>query len=165
MVFESTVVYQRIRSMSELRKMAPKAYPINVYRGGAWISVPTSALLPGDICSLCTLGLLKDVRAKTTRTKTKKKIVRSQEDRAVPADMLLLGGSCIVNEAMLTGESTPQIKEPITERAPQDTLDIINRDKAHIVFGGTKIVQSMSTSADGSTGRSYPSNQVFFVKN
>lgn len=59
MVFESTVVYQRIRSMSELRKMAPKAYPINVYRGGAWISVPTSALLPGDICSLCTLGLLK----------------------------------------------------------------------------------------------------------
>jgi len=75
--------------------------------------------------------------------------------------MLLLGGSCIVNEAMLTGESTPQIKEPITERAPQDTLDIINRDKAHIVFGGTKIVQSMSTSADGSTGRSYPSNQVF----
>lgn len=32
------------------------------------------------------------------------------EDKSVPADMLLLAGSAIVNEAILTGESTPQWK-------------------------------------------------------
>ena len=34
----------------------------------------------------------------------------SGEDRSVPADMLLLAGSAIINEAILTGESTPQWK-------------------------------------------------------
>ena len=32
------------------------------------------------------------------------------EERTVPADMLLLAGSVIANEALLTGESTPQWK-------------------------------------------------------
>lgn len=35
---------------------------------------------------------------------------QSGEDRSVPADMLVLAGSAIVNEAILTGESTPQWK-------------------------------------------------------
>lgn len=32
------------------------------------------------------------------------------EERTVPADMLLIAGSAIANEALLTGESTPQWK-------------------------------------------------------
>ncbi len=67
------------------------------------------------------------------------------------ADMLLLAGTCIVEEAVLTGESTPQWKQPVPAAAaagqpgnglapPSDRLSI-KRDKAHVLFGGTKILQ------------------------
>jgi P-type E1-E2 ATPase len=55
-----------------------------------WVKIPGTELLPGDIVSI----------GRST----------SGEDRSVPADMLLLAGSAIVNEAILTGESTPQWK-------------------------------------------------------
>jgi manganese-transporting P-type ATPase len=54
-----------------------------------WVKIPGTELLPGDIVSI----------GRST----------SGEDRSV-ADMLLLAGSAIVNEAILTGESTPQWK-------------------------------------------------------
>ena len=66
----------------------------------------------------------------------------------VPADMLLLAGSCIAEEAVLTGESTPVWKTPIGavsddggEAAAKSEVDPmarlnINRDKNHVLFGG-----------------------------
>ena len=75
------------------------------------------------------------------------------EEKVVPADLLLLAGTCIVEEAVLTGESTPQWKLPITKPAdkpsngkktstlsPEEILNI-TRDKQHVLFSGTKVLQ------------------------
>ena len=75
------------------------------------------------------------------------------EDQVVPADLLLLAGTCIVEEAVLTGESTPQWKMPIPKpvekpanghkEAQPETDDRLNitRDKQHVLFSGTKVLQ------------------------
>lgn len=98
--------------------MSIKPYPINVYRTNKWSVIQTDELLPGDIVS----------------------VVRQKDDSPVPGDMVVLDGSCIANEAMLSGESTPQLKEPITGREPEDVFSYVE-DRNNILFGGTKVLQ------------------------
>jgi len=105
--------------MTELRNMSPKAYEVQVYRSKKWVQISTADILPGDIIS----------------------IVRSQNDATVPCDVVMLSGTCIVNEAMLTGESTPQLKENIASRKPDEVLNFLT-DKIYIVSSGTKVVQT-----------------------
>ncbi|GBG89136.1 hypothetical protein CBR_g48843 [Chara braunii] len=122
LLFESTVVKSRIRTLMELRQVAVDKQSLLVYRGGKWVRLSGIALLPGDIVSL----------GRTT--------AQGSEERTVPADMLLLAGTVIANEALLTGESTPQWKVPVTGRDPTERL-AVKRDKTHVLFGGTKILQ------------------------
>ncbi|KAI9339089.1 hypothetical protein BDR26DRAFT_862609 [Obelidium mucronatum] len=117
-VFESTVVLQRLKNLQEFRAMSIQPYPIYVYRNKTWKQIQTDELLPGDICS----------------------ILRSVDDCPVPADMVVIDGSCIANEAMLSGESTPQLKESIAIRDSTDVFDM-DVDKNQVLFGGTKILQ------------------------
>ncbi|KAK9718854.1 putative cation-transporting ATPase 1 [Basidiobolus ranarum] len=119
LVFESTVVFQRLKTLKEFRSLSMQPFKIHARRNGRWIEVQSDELIPGDLCS----------------------IVRSTEETAVPCDMILVDGSCIVNEAMLSGESTPLLKESISLRNPEDVLDMELTDKNHMLFGGTKILQ------------------------
>ncbi|CAG8559023.1 16624_t:CDS:10, partial [Cetraspora pellucida] len=118
-VFESTVVFQRLKTLAEFRTMSIKPYQIHVRRNRRWTPTDSDQLLPGDLVS----------------------IVRSKEDSGVPCDMILLQGSCIVNEAMLSGESTPLLKESIALRDGNDELDMNGIDKNSMLFGGTKVLQ------------------------
>ncbi|KAJ2495581.1 putative cation-transporting ATPase 1, partial [Coemansia sp. RSA 2049] len=118
-VFESTLVFQRLRTLNEFSTLSMHPYRIQAFRNGAWNEVGTEALCPGDIIS----------------------VIRSQDDSGVPCDVILLEGSCIANEAMLSGESTPQLKEPIQLRDGADILDMEGEDKNSMLFGGTKVLQ------------------------
>ncbi|RKP11851.1 E1-E2 ATPase-domain-containing protein, partial [Piptocephalis cylindrospora] len=119
-VFESTVVMQRIKTLTEFRTLSLKPFPIRTYRAGTWVEVSSEDLLPGDICS----------------------VVRSKGEMAIPCDMILLDGGCIANEAMLSGESTPQSKESVRLRPSTDLFDMADgADRIHVLFGGTKVLQ------------------------
>ncbi|PKA61130.1 putative cation-transporting ATPase [Apostasia shenzhenica] len=120
-LFESTMVKSRLKTMTELRRVRVDGQTLMIYRCGKWVKLSGTDLLPGDIVSIGRSN-------------------QNGEDKSVPADMLLLAGSAIVNEAILTGESTPQWKTSIAGRAAEETL-AAKRDKNHILFGGTKILQ------------------------
>lgn len=117
--FESTVVWQRQRTLNEFRGMSIKPYDIWVFRLGKWTEVQTDALLPGDLVS----------------------VGRTKEDSGVACDMLLVEGTAIVNEAMLSGESTPLLKDSIQLRPSDAVLDTEGLDKNAFLWGGTKVLQ------------------------
>jgi cation-transporting ATPase 13A3/4/5 len=56
----------------------------------------------------------------------------------MPCDLVLLTGSCIVNESMLTGESIPVIKNAL----PFGQSDIYHPDEdpKYTLYGGTKVI-------------------------
>ena len=68
-------------------------------------------------------------------------ITRTAEESAIPCDLILLDGSAIVNEAMLSGESTPLLKESIKLRPSEDNLQLDGVDKIAVLHGGTKALQ------------------------
>jgi len=80
-------------------------------------SVHSSTLVPGDII---------DVRA----------------DIRMPCDVVLLSGSVIVNESVLTGESVPVIKNEL----PHSNVDIYDpiADQKYTIYGGTEVLKSKS---------------------
>jgi len=56
-----------------------------------------------------------------------------------PCDVILLSGTCVMNESMLTGESVPAIKSPIPF-----TQDIYNfkKDAKYTLYSGTRVIQT-----------------------
>src|ERR1700722_1294706 len=118
-VFESTVVWQRQRTLNEFRGMSIKPYDIWVYREGKWVEIKSDKLLPGDLAS----------------------VGRTKEDSGVACDMLLVEGTAIVNEAMLSGESTPLLKDSVQLRPGTAPVEPEGLDKNAFLHGGTKVLQ------------------------
>ncbi|CUT99643.1 cation transporting ATPase 13A3 [Echinococcus multilocularis] len=90
--------------------------------------IPSTDLVPGDVVCIPPYGC------------------------ELVADMLLISGSCTVNEASLNGESVPQAKSSIAE-LPTPTTDEdrkidIRRLSRHVLFSGTRVLQARE-SPDG----------------
>lgn len=102
--------------------MSVEPYDIYCFRDGKWNIISTENLVPGDLVSI--------------------KRVQGKSETTIPADLLLLEGSAILNEAMLSGESTPLLKESIALLPGETPLHLDEDHKNYALFGGTKLLQS-----------------------
>jgi len=141
LTFEATVVYSRLRSLGALKGMGNRPRKMMVFREGRWGKVWTNELLPGDILSLTRCVPPKPKKGEEITTVAKKALADSEDGDVVPADVLLLRGSTVVNEASLTGESVPQMKEGMSELVEGEHLDMKTRHKTHVLYAGTKMLQ------------------------
>ena len=149
---------------------------VECYRLGEWISVPTSELVAGDVISLISPSIHNNQKKRGRNNNPN--IIRNIHDHkkgsTIPADLLLLSGRAVVNEAMLTGESVPQVKESIGGEVPENgdgeecgaqKLDLSegSTHKRCVLFGGTVLMDHHSSDEesggndDASTGNNIPS--------
>lgn len=112
------------QNMERMRQLALFECTIRVRRNGYWTEVSSRDLVPGDVYEVSDPSL-----------------------SILPCDSLLLSGDCIVNESMLTGESVPVSKVPVTS----DTVKNLRQEytgakfSSHFtksfLYSGTKIVR------------------------
>lgn len=129
-LIETKSTFERIRKMSRFE------CDVRVWRSGFWKEINSDDLVPGDIYEVSDPSL-----------------------SIFPCDSILLTGDCIVNEAMLTGESVPVSKVPISPECVKD-LEIefngakfSNRFSKSFLYNGTKIVRVRYGSSEGSGGK------------
>jgi len=67
-------------------------------------------------------------------------IIEVPENLSLPCDLILLSGSAIVNEAMLTGESIPVMKSNLPKLSQE--IYTPTATAKHTLFGGTSIIQT-----------------------
>jgi len=111
------------KNLLNIQVMARYSCPVNILRKDSktnratFIQRNSTELVPGDIFEL------------------------QEEGLAMPCDCLLIQGTVIINEAMLTGESTPIIKSQLPQIKDHFTYDA---DKKYFLFAGTRIIQKRS---------------------
>ena len=114
-------LYETVSNINSIRRMAKYECDLQVKRrvNGKTQLTPTSShnLVPGDILIV-------------------------PENCLMPCDVVLLTGSCIVNESMLTGESVPVIKNALLPTNQLYNPQVYDSIKKYTLFSGTKIIQT-----------------------
>jgi hypothetical protein len=136
LLFETSMAFHRLQSLQRLHQAGQKNVHqrVLVRRGGVsqgsyqWMSVSMREVVPGDYVRLIAspTGVLP-----------------------IPADILLTQGTAVCDEALLTGESIPQLKHPLEEEANDDDRRLDTQDALHkesILFGGTNLLVSNNPS-------------------
>ena len=115
-----TMTLMQTRSfLIKLQEMARIDIEIGVFRGkdlSSPVMMSSSELIPGDIIAI-------------------------PEGKIMPCDAILMNGLCIMNEAMLTGESIPVVKNTLPLSSSYYNA---NEDKQYTIFAGTTCIQSRS---------------------
>jgi len=166
--FESTVAYTRQQGLQRLRNASRQnnQHRVWVHRtaGSAavvaakrntnnnnWMQITVQEIVPGDLISLSDApGPTANFHQLPSRGNNNND---DPQHNTVPADILLLKGNAVVDEALLTGESIPQIKVPFDpsssnnssnsddddDKSSEAYLDIQEHKEA-MLYGGTVLL-------------------------
>ena len=112
-------VYETVINLKSLKNMAKYACKVKVFRKNekeeqVETNMMSTELVPGDLFEL------------------------PDDGYALPCDCILVNGIVIVNESILTGESTPITKNSMPS---VDVKIDLNTESKYTLFAGTKIVQ------------------------
>ncbi|CAN3376596.1 hypothetical protein DIURU_002655 [Diutina rugosa] len=111
------------RTLARLQEMSRFCCEVRVWRNEFWKQVPSTELVPGDVFEV------------------------DPSLSVVPCDALLINGECVVNEAMLTGESVPVTKS----QATQDTVELLPENfktpllSKSYLYNGTRLLKMKTT--------------------
>lgn len=107
----STTLYETKTTLAKIKQMAEFKAQVFVFRDhnlNNKLKIDAEDLVPGDL-------------------------IEVPEGEKMPCDAILLNGNCIMNEAMLTGESIPVTKNALEY---SDT-EYFRDNKANTLFAGT----------------------------
>ncbi|KAJ1026343.1 hypothetical protein NDA16_002430 [Ustilago loliicola] len=117
-----TTLIETRQTVNRMREMSRFSCEVRVLREGSWQVLDSGDLVPGDVYDVAEPGLL-----------------------LFPADSVLLSGDAIVNESMLTGESVPVSKVPLTTPSMVGLhaagTDVTPELAKHFLFSGTRIIR------------------------
>lgn len=124
---------QRIKTLVGYRSMTLAPHQVYVLENSQWVIKSSYDILPGDILAVqpgyqhkkSDFEMMSDTDFLSTAVPfiskfankmgaPQKKEEENTSYRNISCDILLLGGSCVINEAILTGEAVPQIKEAVS---------------------------------------------------
>ncbi|KAK1935781.1 putative cation-transporting ATPase 13A3 [Phytophthora citrophthora] len=109
-------IYTKRKMQAAIVKMTRYRTEVEVFRDSRWQTLESSYLVPGDL-------------------------IKVPENWILPCDMVVVKGSTVCDESMLTGESMPVQKSAISDHS--DTVyDAQGRGKRHTLFSGTLILSS-----------------------
>ncbi|GAC97982.1 hypothetical protein PHSY_005570 [Pseudozyma hubeiensis SY62] len=137
-----TTLLETRQTVNRMREMSRFSCDVRVLREGKWQVLDSNDLVPGDVYDVAEPGLL-----------------------LFPADSVLLSGDAIVNESMLTGESVPVSKVPLTTTSmaglhaagTEVTADLAK----HFLFSGTRIIRIRGS---GSTDKNEAGAKAMVVR-
>jgi manganese-transporting P-type ATPase len=150
LLFESTVAYNRLKSLERLRSHTihtptliwayRPTYPPGI---NGWVQISVVELVPGDVVSCKHVNLVVPRRRHHESNLPHKQ----QQLNRIPADILILSGDAVVDESLLTGESIPQLKVPIETEGSANSLQSeldLQEHRQSVLFGGTTLVVGRS---------------------
>lgn len=123
-------VYETKKNLQKLRKMSVFECRVAVFRGSEenLYQSPESVSINNYRKEISSVDLVPG------------DIIEIQDDQTLPCDVILLNGSCIMNESMLTGESVPILKNALPYH--NFKFNPFEDNKNSLLFSGTLCLET-----------------------